>query len=65
MKVFELMNELSKVPAGAEVRFSMITSVEELIKSEPEEMEGKIYYRTDLDVKEIDAASDKTVFIYH
>ena len=65
MKVFELMNELSKVPAGAEVRFSMITSVEELVKAEPEEMEGKIYYRTDVDVKEVDAASEKTVFIYH
>ena len=65
MKVFELMNELSKVPAGAEVRFSMLMSVDELVKAEPQEMEGKIFYRTDLDVKEADAASDKTVFIYN
>lgn len=65
MKVFELMNALSKVPAGAEVRFSMLMSVDELVVSEPQEEEGKIYYRTDLDVKEVDAASEKTVYIYN
>lgn len=65
MKVFELMNELSKVPAGAEVRFSMITSVEELVKAEPADIEGKICYGINVDVKEVDAASEKTVFIYN
>lgn len=65
MKVFELMNELSKAPAGAEVRFSMLQSVEELIKAEPQEDGGKVFYSIDVSIKEVDDASNKTVYIYN
>ena len=33
MKVFELMAELSKMPAGAEVEFSTMMTIPELIKN--------------------------------
>lgn len=33
MKVFELMAELSKMPAGAEVEFSTLMTIPELIKN--------------------------------
>lgn len=33
MKVFELMAELSKMPAGAEVEFSTMITIPELIKN--------------------------------
>ena len=32
MKVFELMNQLAEMPAGADVKFSRLTSVKELIE---------------------------------
>ena len=60
------MNELSKVPAGAEVRFSILTSVDELIKADPQEIEGKVCYGINVGIESVDvAASEKTVFIYH
>lgn len=40
MKVFELMAELSKMPAGAEVEFSCILTIPELIDGGVQDRDG-------------------------
>ena len=52
MKVYELMDILSNCSAGAEVRFSMLKTVEDLIKAKPQVDDGKVFYAIDTDIKE-------------
>ena len=57
MRVFELMEQLSEMPAGATVEFERITSVEELVKNDAIiDDDGKFYiFKTNIsDVEEID-----------
>lgn len=57
MRVFELMEQLSEMPAGATVEFERITSVEELVKNDAiMDDDGNFYiFKTNIsDVEEID-----------
>lgn len=57
MRVFELMEQLSGMPAGAKVEFERLTSVEELVANDAiADDEGRVYiFKTNIaDVEEID-----------
>lgn len=44
MRVFELMQALSEMPAGAEVKFERMTTMEEFIKNDVfDDVEGVCY----------------------
>ena len=60
MKVYELMNELAKVESGAEVRFSSVITVPELI--EFDELDKGVYcYSKPL--TEVDSWDETEVFL--
>ena len=64
MKVFELMNQLAEMPAGADVKFSRLTSVKELI--EGDNMSGpdeEPYYSFIKNVVEAES-DDNSVYLY-
>ena len=57
MRVFELMEQLSGMPAGAKVEFERCTSVEELVANDAiVDDEGRVYvFKANIaDVEEID-----------
>ena len=60
MKVYELMNELAKVESGAEVRFSSVITVPELI--ECDEIDNGDYYYSKT-VEDVDAWDVTEVFL--
>lgn len=66
MKVFELMTELSKMPAGAEVEFSCILTIPELIEGGVVDNDGNdVFYEFRdkiVEVEECDHANK--VFLY-
>ena len=66
MKVFELMQELSKLPAGADVIFSSLMTVEEFIKDGiADEIDDKAHYHIEKPVVEVDMAQHgNAVFLY-
>ncbi len=64
MKVFELMNKLSKLPAGADVEFERITSVEELVKNEIiMDDDGRFYVFT-ANISDVEEIREDCVRIY-
>ena len=66
MKVFELMAELSKMPAGAEVEFSTIMTITELISNGVVDSDGNnVYYEVRAGIVEVEESecADK-VFLY-
>lgn len=66
MKVFELMAELSKMPAGADVEFSTILTIPELTSGGVADVDGdKVYYELRAKIVEVEEAecADK-VFLY-
>ena len=60
MKVYELMNELAKVESGAEVRFSIVINIAELIECDEIDNGDYCYSKT---VEEIDAWDETEVFL--
>ena len=60
MKVYELMNELSKMKSGAEVKFSTLLTVDELIKREEFDTDEYVYTET---ITGIDAGDDDEVYL--
>ena len=65
MKVYELINELSKLPAGAEVEFSTLMTLEEFAKSPViDSIDGKDCYRIEASIKEVEPVSDKLIALY-
>ena len=66
MKVFELMNQLAEMPAGADVKFSRLTSVKELIEgtniSGPDE---EPYYTLEKNILEVEESDmSNAVYLY-
>ncbi len=65
MKVFELMEQLSKMPAGAEIEFSTAMTVDEFLKGDQSEGDNnEVLYEVRVRICEADEASEKRVFIY-
>lgn len=64
MKVFELMKALSDMPAGADIEFSCLIREDEFYAGDVTEDGGKVFHEVRASVKEADAASEKTIFIY-
>lgn len=61
MKVFELMNHLSKLPSGAEIQFRTIMNLEEFAEL-PKDSEDHI---VSLSIEEVEELNDGLVAIYH
>lgn len=65
MKVFELMNELSQMPAGAEVEFKTLMSIQEFVKDGSEMViDGEDNYSLHKRVAEVEQAQSGTVYLY-
>jgi hypothetical protein len=65
MKVYELIAELSKMPAGADVEFATITTVDELKSCERvDETDDEVVYRLAGIIQDIEAIDDTLVAIY-
>lgn len=66
MKVYELMQQLSKMPAGATVEFNHLMSIEELTENGVETTdEGTAYYSYTAEIKDMDISGGKdTVYLY-
>ena len=65
MKVYELISKLSKMPAGADVEFNTITTVEELKTCERvDETDDDVVYRLAGIIQDIEAIDDTLVAIY-
>lgn len=64
MRVFELMERLSEMPAGATVEFERITSVEELVKNEVIMDDDGRFYNFNANVSDVEKISDNCVRIY-
>lgn len=65
MKVYELMQQLSKMPAGATVQFNHLMSIEELTKNGVETAEeGTAYYSYTAEINETEISGAKILFIY-
>ncbi len=64
MKVFELMKQLSVMPAGADIEFSTLMTVEEFLKGDRSDEEDKAFYEVRVSVCEAEEASETKVFIY-
>ncbi len=64
MRVFELMEQLSRMPAGAEVEVSMLVTVEELIKNDVIECDGEVSYSLKTSIVEVEKVSNGEIYIY-
>lgn len=65
MKVYELITELSKLPAGADVEFAMLMTVDEFTKCEiVDEIDGKNNYRVKADIKEVMELNKERIVLY-
>ena len=67
MKVFELMQELAKHPAGADVKFRTLMTLEEFAANPAEDTDtdtGKDLYQIDKNIEEVSAVNDILVVIY-
>ena len=64
MKVYELINELSKLPAGAEVEFSMVMATSEL-KNNPayDTVGGENLFSISEAIKELELIDDTLVVL--
>ena len=61
MKVFELMNHLSKLPSGAEIQFRTMMTLDEFAKL-PEDEDCRC---VSLSVEDVEGLNDRLVVIYH
>lgn len=65
MKVYELIAELSKLPAGSEVEFATLMTVDEFTKCEiVDEIDGKNNYRVKADIKEVMELNKERIVLY-
>ncbi|MBQ6946762.1 MAG: hypothetical protein IJN42_01835 [Clostridia bacterium] len=66
MKVYELMERLAEMPAGAELVVSTILSAEDLKKHEVMELagDGDTEYRVTGTTDDIEMANEKRVYLY-
>lgn len=65
MRVYELMKELSKLPAGAEVEFATLMTVDEFTECEiVDEVEGKSNYRVKADIKQVMELNEERIVLY-
>ena len=67
MKVFELMAQLSKCPAGAEVEFRTILTEREFVNSpvvDEDDVSSERAYSLTLDVGEVELINDGLAVIY-
>ncbi len=65
MKVYELMAELKDMPAGAEVEFVALATVEEFTQGGVSDTDsGKALYEFRQEVKEVEEADGIRVFLY-
>lgn len=62
MKVYELMEQLSRLPAGARVEFRALVSLEEVSKSEMSE-EGDCLMN--FKIQEVSSVNDTLVALYN
>lgn len=67
MKVYELMQQLSEMPAGATVKFNHLMSIEELTENGVETTEeGTAYYFYTAEIEDMDISDGKdTVYLYN
>lgn len=64
MRVFELMKQLSEMPAGAEVEFSTLMAVEELVKNEIFGCDEEVSYSVQKSIVEAEKVSENLVKLY-
>ena len=65
MKVYELITELSKLPAGSEVEFATLMTADEFTKCEiVDEIDGKNNYRVKADIKEVMELNKERIVLY-
>ena len=60
MKVYELMNELARIESGADVRFSSVITVPELIKCDELDIGDYCYSKS---VTDVDSWDETEVFL--
>lgn len=66
MKVYELITELSKLPAGSEVEFRTIKTLEEFSQCiVAEDVGGKDGYLVSGTIQEVDVINEKLVALYN
>lgn len=67
MKVYEVMAELAKMPAGAEVEFTMLMTLAEFAELPTDEADenGKDLYRVSGEIKDVEKISDKRIALYY
>ena len=65
MRVYELMKELSKLPAGAEVEFAALMTVDEFTECEiVGEIDGKSNYRVKADIGQVMELNEGRIVLY-
>lgn len=67
MKVYELMTELAKMPAGAEVEFTTLMTLAEFAELHTDVVDenGKDLYRVSGEIKDVEKISDKRIALYY
>lgn len=65
MKIYELMDRLSKLPAGAEAEFVMLMTLDEFTKCPvADSIGGKDAYRISVKISEAVEVTDCSVVLY-
>ena len=65
MKVYELINELSKCPAGADVEFARLMTLAEFTSCPVvDNIDGADAYRVAVNVRDVDVVNETTVVLY-
>jgi hypothetical protein len=65
MKVYELINELSKCPAGADVEFARLMTLAEFTSCPvADNIDGADAYRVAVNVRDVDVVNETTVALY-
>lgn len=65
MKVYELINELSKCPAGADVEFARLMTLAEFTSCPVvDNIDGADAYRVAVNVSDVEAIDETTVALY-
>ena len=64
MKVFELMQALSKMPAGADVKFERLTLMEEFIKNDTCDDDEGVCFAFNSSIAEVEQTNLGIVMLY-
>ena len=66
MKVYDLMHQLAKMPAGADVKIKLLMPIQDIVKDGAEQtIDGIEHYGIEKDVQETEKTiSDATVFLF-